>query len=47
MFDLEIPESIRESSGYPRREELDRLSKQIEDAAMGGRHELEMAEFSG
>jgi NitT/TauT family transport system ATP-binding protein len=47
MFDLEIPESIRESSGYPRREELERLSKQIEDAAMGGRHELEMAEFSG
>jgi NitT/TauT family transport system ATP-binding protein len=47
MFDMEIPESIRESSGYPRREELERLSKQIEDAAMGGRHELEMAEFSG
>jgi NitT/TauT family transport system ATP-binding protein len=47
MFDLEIPESIRESSGYPRREELDRFSKQIEDAAMGGRQELELAEFSG
>jgi NitT/TauT family transport system ATP-binding protein len=47
MFDMEIPDSIRESSGYPRRDELDRLTKQIEDAAMGGRHELEMAEFSG
>jgi NitT/TauT family transport system ATP-binding protein len=46
-FDMEIPDSIRESSGYPRRDELDRLTKQIEDAAMGGRHELEMAEFSG
>ena len=47
MFDLEIPESIRTASGYPRREELDRLMKVVEDAAMGGRHELEMAEFGG
>jgi NitT/TauT family transport system ATP-binding protein len=47
MFDMEIPECIREASGYPRREELDRLARQIEDAAMGGRHELELAEFSG
>jgi NitT/TauT family transport system ATP-binding protein len=45
MFDLEIPDSIRTPSGYPRREEIDRLTKQIEDAAMGGRLELEMAEF--
>jgi NitT/TauT family transport system ATP-binding protein len=47
MFDLEIPESIRAASGYPRREELDRLTKLIEDAAMEGRHELEMAESGG
>jgi NitT/TauT family transport system ATP-binding protein len=47
MFDLEIPDSIRGESGYPRRDELDRLTKQIEDAAMGGRFELEMAEFGG
>src|SRR3984957_9861986 len=45
MFDLEIPESIRTASGYPRREEIDRLTKQIEDAAMGGSLEMEMAEF--
>jgi NitT/TauT family transport system ATP-binding protein len=47
MFDLEVPESIRTESGYPRRDELDRLTKLIEDAAMEGRHELEMAEFGG
>jgi NitT/TauT family transport system ATP-binding protein len=47
MFDLEIPESARTASGYPRREELDGLTRQIEDAAMGGRRELEMAEFGG
>jgi NitT/TauT family transport system ATP-binding protein len=47
MFDMEISESIRTPSGYPRREELDHLMKTIEDAAMGGRHELEMAEFGG
>jgi len=46
-FDLEIPESIRAASGYPRREELERITKLIEDAAMGGRYELEMAEFGG
>src|ERR1700744_6071067 len=40
MPDIEIPESIRTPSGYPRREALDDLMKQIEDAAMGGRHEL-------
>jgi NitT/TauT family transport system ATP-binding protein len=47
MFDLEIPDSIRTASGFPRREELDRLTKLIEDAAMGGRYEMEMAEFGG
>ncbi len=47
MFDVEIPDSIRTSTGYPRREELDRLMKLIEDAAMEGREELEMVEFGG
>jgi NitT/TauT family transport system ATP-binding protein len=46
-LDAEIPESIRTASGYPRREELDRLMKVIEAAALGGRLELEMAEFGG
>jgi NitT/TauT family transport system ATP-binding protein len=45
-LDAEIPESIRTASGYPR-EELDRLMKVIEAAALGGRLELEMAEFGG
>ena len=47
MFDLEIPDSIRAESGYPRREELERLTKQIEDVAMEEKLELEMAEFGG
>jgi hypothetical protein len=47
MFDLEIPDSVRAANGYPRRDELDRLMKQIEDAAMDGREDLEMAEFGG
>lgn len=47
MFDLEIPESARAASGYPQRQELEALTRQIEDAAMGGRRELEMAEFGG
>ncbi len=46
-LDAEIPESIRTASGYPRREELDRLMKAVEAAALGGRLELEMAEFGG
>jgi NitT/TauT family transport system ATP-binding protein len=46
-LDAEIPESIRTASGYPRREEIDRLMKVIEAAALGGRLELEMAEFGG
>jgi NitT/TauT family transport system ATP-binding protein len=47
MFDLEIPDSIRAESGYPRRDELERLTKQIEDVAMEEKLELEMAEFGG
>jgi NitT/TauT family transport system ATP-binding protein len=46
-FDAAIPESIRTASGYPRREDLERLTKSVEDAALGGRLELEMAEFGG
>ena len=47
LLDMTVPDSIRTSSGYPRRDELDRLTKRIEDAALGGRLELEMAEFGG
>jgi len=47
MFELEVPDSARTPSGYPRRDELDRMVKQIEDAALGGRLEVEMAEFAG
>lgn len=50
-LDREIPESIRSAGGYPRREELDRLTQVIEDAAIAGgaerKFELEMAEFGG
>jgi NitT/TauT family transport system ATP-binding protein len=47
MFELNVPESSRTASGYPRRDELDRMMKLIEDSAMGGRMEEEMAEFAG
>ncbi|MBV8818066.1 MAG: ABC transporter ATP-binding protein [Acidobacteriaceae bacterium] len=45
VLDFEVLDSVRGVSGYPRREELDRLTKLIEDTALGGRVELEMAEF--
>ena len=47
LVDMEVPESARTASGYPNREELERLTRVIEDAALGGRLELEMAEFGG
>ncbi len=51
MFDMEIPESIRLASGYPRRDEIDRLTHLIETAAFDdktdGKLEMEMAEFGG
>lgn len=47
VLDLDIPESIRNADGYPRRDALDGLTRKIEDAAMEGRLELEMAEFAG
>jgi NitT/TauT family transport system ATP-binding protein len=47
VFALDIPESERTDSGYPRPEEFERLKKLVEDAAMGGSFELEMAEFGG
>ncbi|MDE3197164.1 MAG: ATP-binding cassette domain-containing protein [Acidobacteriota bacterium] len=47
VFELNVPESSRTASGYPRRDELDRMMKMIEDAALGGRMEEEMAEFAG
>jgi NitT/TauT family transport system ATP-binding protein len=47
VFELEVPDAARAASGYPRREEIERMTKLIEDAAMGGRLEVEMAEFAG
>jgi hypothetical protein len=47
VFELAVPDSARTASGYPRREEIERMTKLIEDAAMGGRPEVEMAEFAG
>ena len=40
LFDLEIPDSARTASGYPRRDELERLTKLVEGAAEGGRMEM-------
>lgn len=47
VLDIDVPDAIRDARGYPRREALDGLTRQIEDAAMEGRLELEMAEFGG
>ncbi len=47
VLDVEVPDSIRNPDGYPRRDALDGLTRKIEDAAMEGRLELEMAEFGG
>jgi len=47
VLDVEVPDSIRASDGYPRRDDLDGFTRRIEDAAMEGRLELEMAEFGG
>ncbi len=46
-LDLAVPEDCRTETGYPRREDLERMMKQVEDAALGGKLELEMAEFAG
>jgi NitT/TauT family transport system ATP-binding protein len=47
VFELSVPDSARSASGYPRRDEIERMTKLIEDAAMSGRLEVEMAEFAG
>ena len=47
VLDVEVPDSIRGMDGYPVRDALDGLTRKIEDAAMEGRLELEMAEFGG
>jgi NitT/TauT family transport system ATP-binding protein len=47
VLDMEVPDSIRGDDGYPRRDALDGFTRKIEDAAMEGRLELEMAEFGG
>lgn len=46
-LDMKIEESSRSSTGYPGRDELERLMRLVEDAALGGKLELEMAEFAG
>jgi len=47
LLDLEIPEECRTSSGYPRRDELERLTRVIEGAAVGAQPELRLVEFGG
>ena len=47
LLDIPVPASVRSVSGEPCRDEVERLAKVIEDAAMEGRVELEMAEFHG
>jgi ABC-type nitrate/sulfonate/bicarbonate transport system ATPase subunit len=46
-LDLQIPDYIRRPDGYPRQDELARVIRQLEDAALGDRLEQEMAEFGG
>jgi NitT/TauT family transport system ATP-binding protein len=46
-LDLPVPDSSRMPNGYPRQDEMTRLIRLVEDAALGGRVELEMAEFGG
>lgn len=46
-LDMQIEESSRTATGYPTRERLEELMKMVEDAALGGKLELEMAEFAG
>ncbi|HEY3840810.1 MAG TPA: ABC transporter ATP-binding protein [Bryobacteraceae bacterium] len=47
LLDLDVPEEARTQSGYLRREELERLTRLIETAAMGGQPELRLVEFGG
>jgi NitT/TauT family transport system ATP-binding protein len=47
VLDIEIPDAIRASDGYPRRDVLDALTRKIQDAAMEGKLAVEMAEFGG
>jgi hypothetical protein len=42
-LDLPIPESCRSASGIPRLDELPRLVRTIEEAAMGNRVELDVS----
>jgi NitT/TauT family transport system ATP-binding protein len=44
-LDLPIPDEIRMPGGLPRREDLHRFTALIEDAALCGNRELQMAEF--
>jgi len=45
LLDLDVPESVRTPSGYPRRDELERLTQLVEGTAMGGQPEFRLVEF--
>jgi len=47
VAEIEIPEYKRLDSGYLCEDEMARVIREIEDAAMGGRIEQEFAEFGG
>jgi NitT/TauT family transport system ATP-binding protein len=47
VLDLKVPTYIRQESGYPRQDEMGHLIRTIEDAALNGRLEQELAEFGG
>jgi ABC-type nitrate/sulfonate/bicarbonate transport system ATPase subunit len=46
-LDLPIPESCRSANGFPREDELRRMIRMVEEASVGTRIEVEMAEFGG
>ena len=46
-LDLQIPEEIRLPNGMPLREDMHRFTALIENAALGSKAELAMAEFGG
>jgi len=45
LLDLDVPDAVRTPSGYPRRDELERLTQMVEGTAMGGQPELRLVEF--
>ena len=45
LLDLDVPESVRTPSGYPRRDELERLTQLVEGTATGGQPDFRLVEF--